>query len=672
MRLERLLNPRSVAFIGGDAAANAISQCQALGFEGDMWPVNPSRPVMCGLATVPSIADLPGPPDAAFVGINRHDAIAEVAALASIGTGVAVCYASGFAETGAEGAVLQDQLVTAAGGMPLIGPNCYGTISATSGAVLWPDQQGLVRTSAGIAVVTQSGNIAVNLTMQDRSLRIGHVITLGNQCDVGIEECIDVLVDDPAVTALALHIEALNDVAAFCDAVARAHQRRIPIVALKTGSSDSGAAIAVSHTSSLVGNDAAYSALFDRLGVVRVHSIPELLDTMHVLDALGPLRGKRLASLSCSGGEASLVADRAPCYDVEFAAFTPDHADRIRSTLSDLVAVTNPLDYHTFIWGDEPQLTKCFTAVLDGPLDAAVLVLDFPRRGIDAGGWWPTLRAFGAAVEATGTPGLITSTMAENMPAEARAAGTNLGLAMLTDIDSALRGLEAAAWLGRHLPQAEIMATTAIGGSNRASLDEHDAKLLLADAGVTVPRGEQVEAGRALEAAARIGYPVVLKTIGPEHKSDIGGVRTGLGDEQSVVAAVADLARLSPRILVEEHVSGLVELVVAVRHAAPVGYLLTIGAGGTLVEVSRQTRSLLLPTSARAISQALETLPIWPLLAGHRGRPGIDIDAVVNVVLCLTDVVIDHPDVVEVEVNPLIAGPDGAVAADALIITGGP
>ena len=121
----------------------------------------------------------------------------------------------------------------------------------------------------------------------------------------------------------------------------------------------------------------------------------------------------------------------------------------------------------------------------------------------------------------------------------------------------------------------------------------------------------------------------------------------------------------------EEHVSGLVELVVAVRHAAPVGYLLTIGAGGTLVEVSRQTRSLLLPTSAEAISQALETLAIWPLLAGHRGRPGIDIDAVVKVVLCLTDLVIDHPDVVEVEVNPLIAGPDGAVAADALIITGG-
>ena len=300
-----------------------------------------------------SVDDLPGPPDAALVAVNRHATVDVVGRLAAMGAGAAVCYASGFAEAGSDGVVLQQALSAVADGMPVVGPNCYGTVSAIAGAALWPDQQGLRRVDHGVALVTQSGNIGLDLTLQTRPMPIAHLLTLGNQADVGIEECLEALVCDPAVTGVGLHIEALHDVPRFVDACHRASARGVPVVALKTGSSTRGAEIAVSHTSSIVGSDEAYRALFERVGVRGVRSIPELLDTLHVLNRLGGLTGNRIVSLSCSGGEASLVADRCEGLDLVLPAFDDGRVERVRSALgggaeTDLVSVSNPFDYHTF------------------------------------------------------------------------------------------------------------------------------------------------------------------------------------------------------------------------------------------------------------------------------------------------------------------------------------
>ncbi|MYB86836.1 MAG: acetate--CoA ligase family protein [Acidimicrobiaceae bacterium] len=678
-RLNRLLRPRSLAFIGGATAELAIDASRSFGFSGDMWAVNRGRELR-GLPTFASVDELPAV-DAAFVGVGRDATVEVVRQLAAAGTGAAICHASGFAETGEAGAALQTELVAAAAGMPIVGPNCYGTLSALTGAALWPDVHGLARCERGIALLSQSGNIAVSLTMQRRGLDIAWVMTLGNQVDLGISEAFETMVAEEAVTGIGLCIEALDDIERFTEAADAARRRGLPVAALKLGVSETAGAIAVTHTASLVGDDAAYDALFRRLDIRRVHTVPELLDTLAVLCTLGPLRGPRLMSLSCSGGEAALVADRSRGLGLSFPTFAPDHADRVASTLDGRVAVTNPLDYHTFIWGDEARLTGCFKAALgaagpqstQAPFDAALLVIDFPADGLDRSRWWPTLDAFSEACSATSTPGVVAASLAENLPEEARARAAELGLASCGDIDTALSALEAAAVWGEQtgnpvsLPDQPNEA-----GPGCTVMPEHESKRRLGAAGVAVPAGMVVTADRAATAAAEVGYPVVVKAIGSAHKTETGGVVVDLGDPAEVASAASRLAGDNGTVMVESYVTGAVaELLLSVRSAPPVGMLLTLGAGGILAEVLDDTASLLLPVSADEVRGALRQLRVWPMLAGHRGRPPAAVDAVVEAVSALGALVRDDRSIIEVEINPLIVTPQCAVAADALMLVAG-
>ena len=682
-RLDRLLRPRSLAFIGGAAAELSIEACRSFGFAGEMWAVNPRRR-LGGLPTAEVAGDLPEGIDAAFVGVDCRASIDVVRQLAAAGTGVAVCHASGFAETGEAGAALQDELVAAAAPMPVVGPNCYGMLSALTGAALWPDVHGLARRERGVGLLSQSGNIAVNLTMQRRGLDIAWVMTLGNQADVGISEAFEAVVADGAATGVGLCIEELDDVERFARAAAVARERRLPVVALKLGASEPSSAIAVTHTASLVGDDAAYQALFGRLGIRRVHTLPELLDTLAVLCALGPLPGNRLVSLSCSGGEAALVADRSRDLDLSFPPFAPDHAARVASALDGRVAITNPLDYHTFIWGDHDRLSGCFGAALsaDGaeaaqaPFDAALLVLDFPAEGLDRSRWWPTLQAFAAACDASGTPGVVAASLMENLPAEARARARELGLAACADIDTVLSSLEAAAAWGQSIAGLDhwCLAPPRGARSGVRVLFEHEAKNRLAAAGLAVPPGKVVTAAGAASVAAEVGFPVTVKVNGVAHKSDLGGVAGGLTHPEQVSAAAERLAAAGDgTVLVESWVGEAVaEMLVSVRSVPPVGMLLTLGAGGTLVDRLDDTANLLLPAGADDVREALRALRIWPLLAGHRDRQPAAVDALVASTVALGTLVLNDDDVLEVEINPMVVTPQAAVAADALITVAQP
>src|SRR6185312_2808521 len=310
-RLDRLLRPKSIAVIGGGAfGMNVVEQCLKMNYAGALWPVHPSRSDVHGVPAFKSVADLPAAPDAAFVAVNRNLTIDIIRQLAEMGAGGAICFAAGFLETGnddAEGEGLQKALVEAAGTMPIIGPNCYGLINYADGALLWPDQHGgrrLEPGEKGAAIITQSSNIACNLTMQARGLPIAFLMTAGNQAQTGLSEMALGLIEDERVTALGLHIEGFDSVAGFEKLAARARALKKPIVAMKVGRSEQARAATISHTASLAGSDAGSDAFLKRLGIARADSVPSFLETLKLLHAIGPLDGGKLSSMSCSGGEA--------------------------------------------------------------------------------------------------------------------------------------------------------------------------------------------------------------------------------------------------------------------------------------------------------------------------------------------------------------------------------
>ncbi|MBT1159741.1 acetate--CoA ligase family protein [Aminobacter anthyllidis] len=714
-RLERLLRPKSIAVFGGSQAAAVVRQCLKMGFAGDIWPVHPTKAEVEGIRTFRSVAELPEAPDAAFVGVNRFLTIEVIAALAERGAGGAICFASGFLEAGnddADGERLQGELVAAAGAMPVIGPNCYGLINYADGALLWPDQHGgqrLAPDGRGVAIITQSSNIACNLTMQKRGLPVAFLMTAGNQAQTGLSEMALGLIEDDRVSCLGLHIEGFDKVDGFERLAARARELGKPIVAMKVGRSEQARKATISHTASLAGSDAASDAFLKRLGIARVDTIPALLETLKLLHAVGPLPGFTLSSMSCSGGEASVMADSAEGRRLRFPALTPDHYARIKSTLGAFVSVANPLDYHTFIWNDEPAMTATFTAMASGGFDLNLLVLDFPRndRCSDAD-WWPTVRAFEAALKANGARGAVVASMSENLTEEHAADLFWRGIVPLQGIAEAMDAAEAAATIGEAwrrdpsslrggsigeadrggvvhgasavpsdaTPSARFAGTCPSRGED-TQLDEAAAKSLLRGAGLAVPAGRRAASvAEAIAGAEALGHPVALKALGVAHKSELGAVRLNLQAGEEVGAAAAALFSLGSGLYVEKMVSGaLAELIVGVTSDPLFGPVMTIGTGGVLVELLKDSATLLLPTSRGEVEAALKGLKMYPLLDGYRGRARADVPAAIDAIMGIAAFVSGHADAVEeLDVNPLIVCGEGQGAwiADALLVLSSP
>jgi acyl-CoA synthetase (NDP forming) len=680
------LRPRSIAVIGGGFfGSNVVKQSRKMGFAGDIWPVHPSKTEIEGTAAYSSLADLPGAPDAAFVAVNRHHTIEAVRELARMRAGGAVCFASGFREAAAEDANaggLQDLLVEAAGEMPLIGPNCYGLINYADGALLWPDQHGgrkLAEGERGVAIITQSSNIAINMTMQRRGLPLAYVMTAGNQAQTGLSELALGMIEDSRVSALGLHIEGFDSVAGFERLAQRARELRKPVVAMKVGRSEQARAATISHTASLAGSDAASSAFLRRLGIARVDTIASFLETLKFLHVIGPLYDFRMSSMSCSGGEASIMADSVIGRRIHFPELSPAHREEVRTTLGPMVAVANPLDYHTFIWNNEPAMTRTFTAMVAGRFDLNMLVLDFPRvdRCTDTD-WWPTVHAFEKAIEANGAAGAIVASIPENLPEAYCGRLIARGIAPLCGVTEAIDAAEAAATIGENWkgPQSEPVgqafdAHLVEKASSFRTLNEAEAKSMLAAKGLRVPEGRVVNSpAEAAEAAVQLGYPVALKALGVAHKTEMNALQLNLRDETAVRTAAADLEKIGTGLYVERMIEGAIgELIIGVTGNPLFGPVMTIGTGGVLVELLQDSKTLLLPASRDEIHSALRGLKLFPLLSGYRGRQAGDLDAAVEMISMASSFACEYASkLVELDINPLIICAKGAFAADALMV----
>jgi acyl-CoA synthetase (NDP forming) len=676
MSFERLLNPRTIATFGGANAQEVIRQSDRMGFQGEIWPVHPKKNEILGRRVYRSVEDLPESPDAAYVGVNRYLTIDIVRDLADRDAGGAVCYATGFIEAGEEGAELSEHLLEASGDMPLIGPNCYGLLNYLNGAMLWPDQQGGRRVDEGVAIITMSSNVGFNLTMQRRGLPIAYMISLGNKLKFDLHDAIHTFARQDRVTALGLFVETMPDPKAFQEAVNFARELGKPIVAIKTGRSEVAQKMVVSHTASLAGSDDLVSALFEHLGVARVHSLEALIEALKVLHVLGPLKGGRIAAASTSGGDLTLLADgMGP--NLTMPSLSEKVTQHLRETVHERIVPANPFDFQMFDWNDEEQNTKNFTALLSEDFDVALCLLDYPREDLcDQSTWSGAERGFVRAAQNTGTKAAVLATFSDTITESVAARLMKDGVAMLAGIDAGLAGIQAAVDVGaawNQPPSPPLL--TSVGQQQDEPvkvLDEAESKDLLARWGVPIPPGRVVHSVKDATAAAEaLGYPVVVKALGLTHKTDVGGVRLNLGSADEVSAAVMEMSSLSESYLVEKMVVGVVaELIVGVARDEQFGPYLLVGGGGILVEMMKDSASLLMPTTREQVLHALGQLKCAPLLNGFRGAPPADLNTAVDVILAVADMVENDPLlIVELDINPLmlLAEGQGVVAADALI-----
>ncbi len=662
--LARLLRPRSIAFVGGAQMAGPIRACRRAGYAGTLHVVNPRVGEIEGVAAVPSVADLSHPPDAAVVGLSADKAEAAVRALAGIGAGGCVVMSSGYAEMGEAGAARQAALVAAAGGMPLVGPNCMGIVNAFEGAAIWGDDTPLARCAGrGCAIVSQSGAMLIGILGVERALPLGYAVSVGNAAGTGVADLIRALAADERVASIGLYLESMTDGAALGAACLDARARGVPVVALK-GGDGAGAGAAIGHTAAMVMERDLWTAFADRYGIAEASSPKALVETLKLLTVAGRPAGPRLALASYSGGANGLAAIRAVRAGLTLPP--PARPEALAAALPETVRIANPLDLNIPFRSSDGISMRDVDAVADvlcdhaSGADAAAFLIDVPRAGADGLDrvWGDSLAAMPRVSDRLGIPTAVCAILPEGVPEEIRESLQARGVAALCGLPEGIEALGHAAWLATPPEGGALLDGAPVAGARL--LDEAASKARLAACGLAAPVHAAVTPDEAADAAARIGFPVALKLLSDAvaHKARLGGVRLGLGTREDVRAAAASIvaATGADRLLVEAMAPG-VEIILGVKRDPAVGLALIVGRGGAMAEATALFETLLLPLSEPALERAL-------------ARLGLCHDGVRAAARAVARYAEGDKGLVSLDVNPLMLMPDGrALAADALIVT---
>lgn len=710
--IKRLLAPRTVALFGGAWADAVDAAGKAIAFTGEVWRVHPKRFSTVDIPYFRSVDELPGAPDASFIAAPASEVPKIAADLARRGAGGFVCFAAGFAEAGTdEGRQLTAELVTAAGALPFFGPNCYGFINFFDQVALWPDQVvgryrlgGGFGVERGVAILCQSGTLALNLLFNRRSLPIGYLITVGNQTCLAIEDMIELLCADDRVTAFGLYVEGVKDTGSFVEAAAKARHAGKPIALVKTGRTEAAARTVHTHTGSLAGEDTVFDSFCRQAGIARCDSLSTLCETLKVFHTGGPLRGRRVLVMGASGGDMAMTADAARDLGLTFPPFPPAVAIRLRTLLTEKVTVANPFDFHTHIWFDGPAMRSLFSIAHQAGFDATGFMIDCPPADqADPAVYVAAIEQYIAAFPGPPARGAVISSLPESMAPLTREQCFAAGVVPLQGQREALEALNLAGevgetWaggarvelrlpgtiVGSELHRATVGAavresTRDTGAAGARTLTEHAAKAALAAFDINTPRSLAVPSGEAAAAARTIGFPVVIKATGTllatgahlEHKSDLGAVAINIRSVTEAEAAAERLSKLSDTLLVEEMITdGVAEVLVGMTVDRQFGQVLVIGAGGVLTELLRDTVTLLPPFTSESIRATLGRLKVMTLLRGFRGKPAGDVDALLSAILaCTRYAEANLNTLLELDINPVIVRPIGlgAVVVDALI-----
>ena len=674
--IKRLLVPRTLALIGGAWTDAVAAGNERIGYTGAVWRVNPNRKTTGSTTYYRSVEELPGSPDAAFVAVPSRDVATVAAALRARDGGGFVCFAAGFSETGtAEGERLTQELIASAAPLPFFGPNCYGFVNFFDRVSLWPDQVVGASVTRGVALICQSGTLALTLMFNERSVPIGYIFTVGNQTSLAVEDLIELLVLDERVTAFGLYIEGIKDAPRLARAAAIARAAGKPIAVVKAGRTQAAARTVQSHTGSLAGADVVFDAFCRQAGLARCDTLAALCETLKVFHA-GGIGGRRVLIMGASGGDMAMTADLALPLALDFAPIPQKATERLREILSDRVTIANPFDFHTYIWFDRDALHAMFSAVLRCGFDAVGFVLDCPPEGkADTSAFTAAIDEFIAASDGAPTRAALIASLPETLSAGVRERCLAAGVVPLQGQREALEALNLAGAVGEirgAVQELKLLIPGEKTGVDR-TLPEAQAKAALAAFGVRIPRSRTAAREEVAAVAAELGFPVVIKVAAAHlaHKSDVGGVVLNVRSSAEANAAAERLSALTENFLVEEMITdGVAEILVGAVVDAQVGLTLVVGAGGVLTELLQDSVSLLPPFTAAGVGAALQRLAVNKMLHGFRGRPPGDVPALLEAIAAVGRYAeANLASLVELDVNPIIVRPSGAgaVAVDALI-----
>ncbi len=691
------MRPRSIAVVGatdrdGSYGAQALLNLEAIGFSGPVWGVNPRRSSVLGRPCVPSVSELPEPVDAVVVAVPAAGVAAAVEEAGARGCGGAVVISAGFAEfAGRVG--LQADLVAAARryDLPVCGPNCNGIVSTHTRTALWGDAL-TPREPGAVALISQSGNVAVNALATRRGLRFHTVVASGNQAVLSAADYLGYLAFDEGVGSIALYLED-DGGPGLCDGLAACAEHGVRVAVLKVGSSVAGAHAAAAHSGALAGDQRIFRALIEEAGAVwadDVHELLELAKTLAVPARRTPglANGRTrdgaggLAIMTCSGGDSAQGADEAERLRVALPALAPATRDHLRDLLPSAATAANPLDYTAMIWGDTDALAGLVQALGADPAIGRVLVFYDQPPNLDGAikESWDAVRegiTAGAALSEAAT--IVSSTLPELLDDDAAWGFIQNGIPAVAGLRTGLRcaaALERAVGDPNRLREIARVARTVASAEDAGDgewLSEHDAKELLSGAGVTVVEGRVVsDEDDAVRALAELGGHIALKLSAPgiQHKSDVGAIELGLRSEVQVRSAFAGLAALAlggdatASVLAERMAAPGVELIVAARGDAVVPALV-IGLGGVWTEMLGDVAIVPLPASAARIETAVRSLRGAPLLTGARGSAPVDLAAAARLAERVGEILIEE-SLDLIELNPVFVGPAAAVAVDAI------
>jgi acyl-CoA synthetase (NDP forming) len=659
---------------GGDVSARLVRS------ETDrpVYLVNRKAGAMHGRVAYASLSDLPETPELVILAVPAAAFEATLDEALALGSKAFIALFAGLGETGPQGAA-RERLAAARlreAGALMIGPNCMGLTDHSTGlqAVAYLDVP-----QGAIGLVSQSGAMGEEFVARARAWGCGfsRYVTLGNQADVGIAEVLEGFVDHAATQVVALYAEGLRDGRGLAEAAARVVAAGRPVVLLAPGRSAAGARAARSHTGSLASSEAVLNAVCRATGVLRVDTPQELFEaTVALLGAARP-RGRRVAVITEGGGHGGIAADAIEAAGLRVPAFGDALLGRLREALPGS-AGANPLDFALATTDPDAYARGLAVVAAADEVDAVFAVGQL-------GYWAARFPEFGdlVAAEVEGAEGMVTSARAAGKPlvvstvypdaapaVRLRAAGVPVYREIASAVDALAALVRVAEARPSGVPRLPSPAAALAGAP-----DYWQAREALSAAGLAMVEGRRVTgAGEALAAARELGYPVALKALGRLHKSDVGAVALGLGDDDALLAALADFeARLAPPACVVERMAALdegIELIVGCRRDPLFGPVALVGSGGVYAELLRDTRTALAPLEVGEAQSLLAELCAAPLLRGARGRPALDIAAAAAAAAAVSRFAAAHPEVEEVEVNPLLVLPSGALALDARIVLG--